>query len=362
MEKGKALQVTSKTSAAGVNDEEAKNEEVKLVMNGFEPSNLLCSNESIKNLPGTGSQVPICFDSYCQTDTVCEEVKRGKKVWILLIALILLLMYYTSDLVSELFFAYLIQQYCPAYDLVCPDCTPELPANSPICTESPSVIKSLSLDQCFEFDSLEITSKKLEFLAEVLNWKPMIFRNIVSLDYIYSYQSCKYFIGVSRTRIYKFSLYQDYSHDIFYKNITSFLLSPDYNCMALHENNNKLILIDFEKFETFHLYEKVSGGGAAPSLSVFSPDSKYLFYKRNKVDKVLVYNTIKRKLIIEFNTNGDEVVNMKASKNLYHLIVKDKKNNVKVFNIENSNYRNLCWNEEMKKNLTADFPEIEELI
>ena len=371
MEKGKASQASQEITTAGVNDEK-----IGLVVNlldthdsflhrknGFEANYLSCNNESMKKLAGTGSQVSRCFDKHCQTDAIIQEVKRSKEIWILRAALILFFAYYAATKSgSELFFTYPIQQSCPAHDSSSSPSNSYHTPNTSISTESPSIIPSLSQDQCSEFDSLETTSKKLEFLAEVLNWKPMKYANIVSLQYIYSYQSCKYFIGVSQRTIYKFSLYTDYTKVLSFGSVTSSSLSPDGNFMAFHENTNTFIFIDIDNFKGFTLYKKFFQAGAASSLFVFSPDSKYLFYARDDLDQVLVYNTLKQEKIIELNTEGDGVANMIASKNLHHLIVKDKKNNVKVFNIGNSNYQKLCTDENMKKKLATDFPEIEELI
>jgi hypothetical protein len=121
-------------------------------------------------------------------------------------------------------------------------------------------------------------------------------------------------------------------------------------------------LIDIENFKIFTLYINFFNNEPTNSLFVFSLDSNYLFYGRDGLDEIIVFNTVTQERIIKFNMDGDMVVNMKASKNLNHLIVKDSKNNVKVFNIENSNFQHICSDEKMKKELAAVFPEIEELI
>ena len=219
----------------------------------------------MKKLAGTGSQVSRCFDKHCQTDAIIQEVKRSKEIWILRVALILFFAYYAATKSgSELFFTYPIQQSCPAHDSSSSPSISYHTTNTSISTESPSIIPSLSQDQCSEFDSLETTSKKLEFLAEVLNWKPMKYANIVSLKYIYSYQSCKYFIGVSQTTIYKFSLYTDYTKVLSFGSVTSSSLSPDGNFMAFHENHLYLLILttlkallfirSFSKLELLLLY------------------------------------------------------------------------------------------------------------
>ena len=383
MERGKALQDSWESPGGGVSDQNigivekfletqrnvlpVVNEESKVVKSGFGGICFKCQNENMRKLNDSGNQGARTSDRFCQTDEVNEKVKGNGELWFLRIVLACFIACIAATgfayLRSEEFFKDFITKSCPNID----SSSPPSASDNYTCPTLPiinslSVISSLSIDQCASFNSLGSTESKLGYLSEVLNWKPTIDGSEVSLINLYSYKSCKYFIGESEKGVYKFSLYEDFTKVLKFKQISEILLSPDGNYMAVYESHTTFILIDIENFKSFTLYINFFNNEPTNSLFVFSLDSNYLFYGRDGLDEIIVFNTVTQERIIKFNMDGDMVVNMKASKNLNHLIVKDSKNNVKVFNIENSNFQHICSDEKMKKELAAVFPEIEELI
>ena len=246
---------------------------------------------------------------------------------------------------------------------VCPPPPPILPQQSEPaqnCTiiRSPSIISYLDSAQCSEFNSLQSVTSKLEYLKTTINWEPMSRGSPLILEHLFSIQECKFFIGIAETSIYKFTLYQDFTKTLNFYKITSYLLSPDSKYLAISEDDKSLVLVDLEIFEYYALYSKLFNFAQATSSFVFSPDTIYLFYSRSDLHEVFVFKISTRVRIVEFKVIDFPVVSMKASSNLHHLIVKDSKYNLQIFNVHNTNYKHYCFDHDTAGKLALEFPEI----
>ena len=330
----------------------------------LEIKELKCNNDNSLILPK--KIVVEHFEISTQTDyeipdlLKTEDNKGKRKTWVFCI--------FFSIILSYILFGKYLPSEMEKFVIPFPDIGHSPPPSSnpqqsdqpQLCipTRSPLLINYLDSTQCSKFTSLQSITSKLEYLKTSINWQPMFEGSSIMLNYLFPIQECKFFIGISETSTYKFSLYQDYTKSLNFYKFTRFLLSPNSTCLAISEDDKSLILIDIEIFQPKVLYSKLFNFAKVSTILEFSPDAAYLFYSRDDIDKVLVYRTSTMINIIELNINDFPVISMKASKNLYHLIVEDSKNNLQIFTLHNKNYKHCCFEETTTWKMSLEFPEL----
>jgi hypothetical protein len=221
-------------------------------------------------------------------------------------------------------------------------------------------INYLSKEECERFEEYPDTLEKLNYLETKINWKPSNEGKNLTLIDIISYKNCEFFIGYSNTQILKFTLYQDFSKSLYFSNIDQVIISPNKEFIALSENFRGFSIIRTSDFKSFTLDSSLKLFESRPMMD-FSPDSSYLFYTRENQLKISVFSTQDAKNYLELDTKNEKTIQIKATKTLYHLIVKTENIPLKIYSIFSPNYLHLVPNEETLKKLENDFPELSDL-